>query len=191
MNNNELLDELTANVESILPRLKKPVVLYRQTMDGFNSCDVSSDLKYRKNFTRFYRLRLPRTDCYDHYFELLERSKTNLDISIAGILAELQTKTGRIEASFASKLLATINPHQPVIDSIVLNRMGLRLPGYSESNRMQKVIDLYQVLQARFEDMKQDERFSGLKLNFMTAFPDCGFTDLKILDLLIWQLRED
>jgi hypothetical protein len=104
-------------------------------------------------------------------------------------LEELQIKTGRIESSFASKLIATLDPNLPVVDSIVLNNMGLRLPAYNASNRKEKVIAVYQELTTRLNEMLRDERFRLLKSRFVLAYPDYRFTDLKILDLLIWQLR--
>jgi hypothetical protein len=150
---------------------------------------VSKDTTYRSNFTRFYRLRFPRTDCYDHYFDLLERSKHAPELSFVEVLAELQNKTGRIEASFASKLIATVDPSKPVIDRIVLARMGYRLPYHyeSESTRMQKVVDLHQQLVSRYEELIQDSRFDELKRRFTTVYQSYEFTDLKMLDLMIWE----
>lgn len=189
MSNDELLKDLTANVEQILARLQEPVERYRKTLDGLLTRDVSSDKTYRTNFTRFYRLRLPRTECYDHYFNLLERSKHQVDVRFADVLADLQTNTGRIEASFASKLVATVNPQRPVIDRIVLAALGERLPGYWIPNRSEQVIALYERLHTRFRQMQQDERFELLRSRFTADFSGYGFTDLKILDLLIWKSR--
>ncbi len=39
------------------------------------------------------------------------------------ILSEIFKNTGRVEASFASKLYATLYPDYPFIDSIVLNNL--------------------------------------------------------------------
>jgi hypothetical protein len=193
MTNDELLDKLTDNLDDILPRLSWPVERYRQTIDGLASCNVATDLAYRRNFIRFYRMRLPRAKAYDDYFDILERFKGQRNISMAEVLAavleELQIKTGRIETSFASKLLATLNPDLPIIDSIVLGNMGLRLPAHNVPNRKEKVIEIYLELTTRLNEMIQDERFNVLKRRFTSAYPDYSFTDLKILDLMIWQLR--
>jgi hypothetical protein len=193
MTNDELLDKLTSSLDQTLPRLAWSIERYRQTIDGLASCNVATDQAYRRNFIRFYRMRLPRAKAYDDYFDILERLKGQQTINttevLATILEELQIKTGRIESSFASKLIATLDPNLPVVDSIVLNNMGLRLPAYTASNRKEKVIAVYQELTTRLNEMLRDERFRLLKSRFVLAYPDYRFTDLKILDLLIWQLR--
>jgi hypothetical protein len=193
MTNDELLDKLTSSLDQTLPRLAWSIERYRQTIDGLASCNVATDQAYRRNFIRFYQMRLPRAKAYDDYFDILERLKGQQTINttevLATILEELQIKTGRIESSFASKLIATLDPNLPVVDSIVLNNMGLRLPAYNASNRKEKVIAVYQELTTRLNEMLRDERFRLLKSRFVLAYPDYRFTDLKILDLLIWQLR--
>ncbi|GAB3745665.1 hypothetical protein [Spirosoma pomorum] len=193
MTNDELLNTLTNHIDEILPRLAWPVERYRQTIDGLVSCNVATDQAYRRNFIRFYQMRLPRAKAYDDYFDILERLKGQQDIDttevLAVVLEELQIKTGRIESSFASKLIATLNPNLPVVDSIVLSNMGIRLPAYNASARKEKVIAIYRELTTRLNQMIQDKRFIGLKTRFVLAYPDYSFTDLKILDLLIWQLR--
>ena len=51
-------------------------------------------------------------------------------------LVELFAATGRIEASFASKLHATLHPNAPVTDSVVLENLGLRLPAVAVPDRL-------------------------------------------------------
>jgi hypothetical protein len=181
------------SIEEILPRLAWPVERYRQTIDGLANCNVATDLAYRRNFIRFYRMRLPKAKAYDDYFDILERLKGQQNISMTEVLeevlAELQIKTGRIESSFASKLLATINPNLPIIDRVVLHNIGLRLPANNVPNRREKVIAVHLELTTRLNEMIQDEQFVLIKSRFASAYPDYNFTDLKILDLLIWQLR--
>lgn len=49
------------------------------------------------------------------------------------VLRALHHATGRWEASFASKLVATFDPSKPMIDAVVLTNVGLRLPVGPES----------------------------------------------------------
>ena len=186
MNNDELLTALSERADEILNNLRPFVDKYRQTLNGLATSDISRDDEYRRNFTRFYRLRLPRAACYDDYFALLERNKNNPDLRFEAVLTELQQSTGRIEASFASKLIATIDPYKPVIDRIVLNVLGERLPYCYQTNREQSVIDLYHRLIDRLAGLQQDDRFDALSGKFRAEFPDYGFTDLKMLDLMVW-----
>jgi hypothetical protein len=49
----------------------------------------------------------------------------------------------RYEASFSSKLLATIDPDMPVINSIVLRHLKLRLPAHIASQRAKCIVELH------------------------------------------------
>jgi hypothetical protein len=60
--------------------------------------------------------------------------RPSIEYLIRSIDEELHRTTGRCEASFASKLSATIGPTMPVIDSVVLRNLNLRLPPSGSSN---------------------------------------------------------
>lgn len=79
--------------------------------------DVSTDTAFQKKFTSFYRV--GRDDRWRREFYcLFEECKTVEALSFQYILQEMFNRTGRIEASFSSKLLATLNPQMPILDSI-------------------------------------------------------------------------
>src|SRR5207245_3969888 len=61
-------------------------------------------------------------------------------------LQEVNRRTGRVEASFASKLVATLDPSKPVIDKFVLAHFELSLPRCGVSNQGLKTIHLYREL---------------------------------------------
>lgn len=128
MTNEDLLKALTDRIDELLFNLKEPVNKYLITLRDLHSSDVSKDDAYRWNFARFYRLSRRKTDWQNHYFFLLESSKKDPNIKFDYVLRELQFRTGRIEPSFSSKLIATINPNLLVIDSIVLSVLGYRQP---------------------------------------------------------------
>lgn len=187
MTNDELLGELVKRIDPLLVDLRDSTECYQYTQDMLTGCDVSLNEAYQRKYKGFYKLRLPRTDCYSHYFTLLELLKGDSDISYEHVLLQLQNNTGRIEASFASKLVATVNPKLPVIDSIVLECLSYKKPSSTQADQFQKTISLYQLMIIRFREMEQDKRFETLKSRFENAFPDYSFTDIKILDLLIWE----
>ena len=56
-------------------------------------------------------------------------------INFPEALRALRERTGRLEASFASKLVATLDPNKPVIDKFVLSNFNLRLPYHGAANR--------------------------------------------------------
>jgi hypothetical protein len=61
------------------------------------------------------------------FFALLESSKLN-GIGFPEALREIHHRCGMVEASFASKLVATLDPSKPVIDKFVLEYFAMRLP---------------------------------------------------------------
>jgi hypothetical protein len=190
MDGNMILDDLLANIDVILNRLQpNKLDAYALTQNRLHEVNVSNDELYRRTYTGFYRLRLPATDAYDAYFLLIEREKNNADITLEEILLELQQATGRIETSFASKLLATINPNVAPLDDIVLGNLGLALPNYQEINRIQLCINTHNQLVQRMNHLITLPQFQELKERFIERFPGYDFTDVKILDLLLWQHR--
>ena len=91
------------------------------------------------------------------------------------------------EASFASKLVATLDPSQPVIDAFVLQNLGLRLPAYGASNRAGRICEVHRTLVAAFSGFLANEAGNYLVTEFRRAYPGTGITEVKMLDLVLWQ----
>jgi hypothetical protein len=56
------------------------------------------------------------------------RSSMPCNVNFEHILRTLLAETGKVEASFASKMAATLDPSSPVIDRHVLSYVGRKLP---------------------------------------------------------------
>ena len=188
-----ILDDLLDNIEAILNRIT-PAKLnaYALTQNRLREVDVSKDQQYQKTYNGFYRVRLPITEAYSTYYGLIEQNKDNNDISLEEILNELYEATGRVETSFGSKLLATINPNVAPLDSIVLRNLNLRLPkstGQPHTTRIQQCVNVHDDLVVQMNHLITFPKFQELKRKFEQRFPGYNFTDVKILDLLLWQYR--
>lgn len=118
----------------------------------------------------------------------MERAGTG-GFDFSRTLAELFAATGRIEASFASKLYATHHPNSPVIDSVVLENLGLKLPRASDPDRLAKVVGIHDDLAKSFADLLATEDGKYLVTSFRSAYPNAAVTDEKALDLILWQIR--
>jgi hypothetical protein len=129
-------------------------------------------------------------DWQDKFFGLLERHKRGTP-SFAEILDALRRATGRCEASFASELLATIDPDMPVIDSVVLRNLGARLPAYGAKRRRARIVELHGRLVATFHEFPATEAGRCLVGRFRAAYPDARVTEMKMLDFVLWQTRPD
>ena len=104
--------------------------LYQKTLE-INATDE----KYQKNFNYYYRVRRDAA-WLEQFYAYMNKNKNNKDITFAEILRYLsniehtarktaKNPTGKIksvEASFASKMLATINQDHPIWDSQVLKK---------------------------------------------------------------------
>jgi hypothetical protein len=146
-------------------------------------------VEYRKTYTGFYKLRLPSSGHYDYYFALLESEKENKAIKFVDVFNKLSAETGRIEASFSSKIVATIDADRPVIDNVVLGNLNLALPKYYEKQRPEKCLRVYARLCNSFSSLLQVEEYPEIKARFVKHFPQFSFSDTKILDFVLWQYR--
>lgn len=97
--------------------------------------------------------------------------------------------TGRCEASFASKLLATLDPRMPVIDSIVLRNLQLRLPAAHSKNRVSRIHQLHSRLESCFIDYLTTENGKYLVKRFRETYDGTAVCEIKMLDLVLWQTR--
>jgi hypothetical protein len=104
-------------------------------------------------------------------------------------LKEISRRTGRIEASFSSKLVATLDASQPVIDKFVLKNFGLKLPPWGLPDRESKTIVVYRDLCVAYHDFLQSPTGLMIRDLFDRRYPKSGITELKKIDLVLWQIR--
>ena len=105
------------------------------------------------------------------------------------VLDLLHETTSRYEASFASKLLATLNPSLPVIDSVVLRNLGLRLPQSGALNRASQILMIYKKLGACFDAFLATKDGRYLVDQFRSMYSMAAITEVKMVDLVLWQTR--
>lgn len=174
------------NWEKIEIGLKK----YSTIMQRVNNTDVSTDIEFQKLFNGFYRMRQKPITFYKSYFLFLQQNKGNQRLDFYEILNHFKTGFGRIEASFSSKLLATVNPHYPVLDKEVLQNLGLRLPQYHVKDRFQLVVELYENLCRWHAENLNSETGKSMIREFDLRFPESGVAAIKKVDFILWQTRE-
>jgi hypothetical protein len=110
-------------------------------------------------------------------------------LEFRAVLQALHGATNRYEASFASKLVATLDPSKPVIDAFVLRNVGLRLPTYAAADRAGRIGEIYSEIISAFTTFLSGERGYYLVSAFSRTYPDARVTDVKMLDLVLWQTR--
>lgn len=168
-----------------------------------NNIHNVSSIEFRKRFNKFYYVNPHRNlDWQKVYYSLLKNSVGKKDISYEKIISTLYKKTGRVEASFASKLVATLNMDMPVIDSVVLKyfkKQGCKkiiMPPYSNTpkERTEKLSILHKNLIEIYNNFlktkKGKEVIKIFRKNFKEIFPTEEISDIKIIDFILWQTRD-
>lgn len=175
-----------AQVAGSLERLGPALEKYRWLQRTLHERDVSVDGEYQRRFSAFYRVRR-NSEWRQSFFRTLQ-DKKGIGVSFPEALQILLAKTGRFEASFASKLVATVDPEQPVIDSIVLGFVHKRLPTLGAPNRFERLVDLHEWLRHWYRDLLGHEEGMAILGAFRQRYPAAAdVTDTKAIDFVIWK----
>ena len=149
---------------------------YAEIMHG----DLSSP-EFQRIFNGYYRIR--RNQAWRQcFYDLFVRANAE-EYDFARIITELYHATGNVEASFSSKLLATINPGKPIWDQYVLQNLGLTLTGKTQEEKLANAIMLYAAIEqwyARY--LLTSEAKENIRL-FDRMLPDYTWvSDVKKID---------
>ena len=173
---------------------------YKYIMDNFKSIDLSGDDDNAKEFRTKYRgyYRVRRNDDWSKlYFGFFENNKNNNDITFNQIIDycynNMKTNKGAknpVEASFSSKMLATINPEKPILDSRVLENMGLTIPVYLKSDKkLERAKAVYEIIDDRYKAYSRTPESDTVVSIFNEMFPDyTELTKTKKIDFFLWAL---
>ena len=132
----------------------------------------------------FYRVRR-NAEWRKCYYKIFEQAKKE-HYFFADVIGCLYVETGNIEASFSSKMIATIDSDKPIWDQYVLQNMGLELKGKNPRERVENAILIYDRIERWYKDyltteearknIKEFDRwlfsttFGGLDLPHFAAF---------------------
>ena len=146
----------------------------------------SSD--FQRIFNGYYRIRR-NEEWRQHYYALFCKARDE-HYSFGQIITELYQNTGNIEASFSSKMLATIDASKPIWDQYVLQNLGLVLTGKTKEEKLQNAVRLYDSIVAWYEEyLKTDEANENIKA-FDRLLPYYAWiSNTKKIDCLLWSKR--
>jgi hypothetical protein len=176
-----------AQIARALPRIAPGLQKYWWLQSELSLRDVATDVDYQRRFVGFYRVRRS-APWRQEFFRLLERGKYR-PLTMRDALKHMSAATSRIEASFVSKLVATLNPGLPVIDSLVLQNLGLRLPTGAVEQRIIEIVLLHKRLADSYATFLDTAAGRDLIFHFAAAYPAFPITNTKMLDLVLWQTR--
>lgn len=143
---------------------------------------------FQRLFNGYYRVR--RNDQWrKHYYDLFQKARAE-QYDFAQIATELYHATGNVEASFSSKMLATINPDRPIWDQYVLLNLGLNLTGRTQDERIRNAILLYDEIIGWYKAFLATEAGKECIRSFDRWLPNYAWvSSVKKIDCLLWSNR--
>ena len=175
--------QIATALEHAEPGLRR----YLWIMDRVHQCDVRRDAEFQRTYTYFYKVR--RSDAWRRsYFGLLEHAKTT-PMTFSAALRAIHRETGTVAASFASKLVATLDPSLPVWDRHVLDNLGLRAPYHYQRDRVERCERTYTELHQRMTNLVASPEGQRICAAFARRYPRVSVTDMKRVDLVLWRIR--
>ena len=161
---------------------------YQTIMETIRKTDVSADEIFQRTFDAFYRVRR-NAEWRKAYYDLFETVKDNRP-SFEAIIRKLFESTGMIEASFSSKMLATINADMPIWDRYVIQNLGLHVKGKTKEDQINCAVDLYDQMISWYESFLQTENGRDCIAEFDCVFPEyVWMSDVKKIDFYLWSIR--
>ena len=181
---------LQVNIKDLFPTesKKRGVEKHADIMKAFSSINVTTDKAFQRKFNGFYRVRR-NEEWQSHYYTIMEQGKIR-ELSFEQILRELYIKTGKVEVSFVSKLLHTLNNELPIWDKFALQNLGLKMPACQGEKKIEYAIRIYQEIIVWYKNALSMAEVNQKLLEFDQLFPEYEwFSKTKKLDFLLWQMR--
>ena len=161
---------------------------YAYIMKMVHEKNVSKDEDFQRVFNNFYRVRR-NLDWRKKYYQFFEENKDK-KISFADIISWLYDQTGNIEASFSSKMFATIYPNKPIWDKYVLENLGLKPMGKNEKERLDNAVEVYTSIENWYNDFLKTDNAKECINAFNKILPSYRWvSDVKKIDFFLWSIR--
>lgn len=161
---------------------------YGEIIQTVNTVDVSMDADFQRLFGGYYRVRRD-AGWRRAYYELFESMKTK-PAAFQEIITALYHTTDNIEASFSSKMLATLNPERPIWNSKVLKCLGFRLAGKDKRETLENAISLYSGMKDWYAHYLNTENAKECIKVFDAALPNYRWISaVKKIDFFLWSSR--
>jgi hypothetical protein len=177
------------NIRAAVERSRKGVQQYLAIMDALPTVNVATDRDFQRQYNTFYRVRQKPARWYSTYFHYLQACKSE-PATFEQVLDYLHSQLSSYEASFASKLAATLNPREPIWDKFVLQNTGHRSPPYGCEDRLARIKAVYASLRTWYANKLAAEDGRLIVAVFNEMVPEHNrISDLKKVDFVLWQIR--
>lgn len=194
---------------------EKGIPFYLKLQKTVGKESVLFDDEFKEQYCRYYRLnRCFSPEDKEKYFTVFEEERRTKNCDFRQILMKLysikgkshkgERSEGKAWASFTSKMIASIDPSQPVWDSVVLAKLhedpDIRFPNHSiiapeniadkKAYKIEKHVERYNRLKETICRLKEEAKQQGFFDAFRKEFEDAqNLTEEKILDFYLWGVR--
>lgn len=158
--------------------------------EQIDKVDISADNNFQKIFNGFYRVRR-NEEWRKHFYKLFEKAKHSGKADFSYLLDEMYRLTGNVEASFVSKMVATLNPQMPIWDKYVVQNLQFKFPAISDPERIQKVKEIYMEIVLWYDSFLKTDNAKECLQKFDEILPDyVWLSDVKKIDFYLWSIRQ-
>ena len=162
---------------------------YKQIMERVRNTNVSSDKDFQRTFNSYYRIRR-NEEWQTIFYDLFETIKDS-EPSFEQIIRVLYKNTGNIEASFSSKMLATINSDMPIWDRYVVHNLCLNVKGKTKEEQLRCTVDLYDQMVRWYSIFLDTPNGRECIEEFDRILPEYKWmSSVKKIDFYLWSIRE-
>jgi hypothetical protein len=179
---------------TLTARAPCPVATYGLIRRSIRSADLLDEQAepVRRRFNAYYGVRRNAAWRARFYarFQAAKASSLTSHALFAEVLTGIQADTARVEASFASKLVAILRPDSPILDSVVRGWLARHLTPPPFGAGAAAAIAYYQWLAEVMREAAASPQARDWADVFTRAFPvaagDEAVSAMKQLDFLIW-----
>ena len=196
---------------------------YKDIIKGLNSyliimeliqsdIPVTENLDFQKAFRSFYIPSSKDEAFISNFFAIMEQFRKGGIPTYRETLEKIYEETGEVHYSFSSKLLHTLNPESPILDSIVMNWLGYSIQNkktiykgkktakqieekekQDAKNRIDYYCAVYDDVCSEYKKHLQNTPKIRLALSrFNEVYPQFkNISDVKKLDTLLWRLKDE
>lgn len=174
------------------PQVKEGIQSYKYLMARRYAVDISKDEAFQDMFSTFYRMKRFRSrDFLRRFFECMEQEKRREITSFAVLFEKVYQLNSSMEISFCSKMLHTFDDCQPIWDSVVATEhFGFKRPYSYCKNPIERCVSRYADYTEAFTHYINSGEGRTLVDIFDNQYPNCGISDMKKIDFILWQDRK-
>lgn len=155
--------------------------------------DFKAEKDFRKMYNGFYKVIYKNEDWYNNYFSLMEEQLTEKR-SFKELLKEMYEVGGKVEASFVSKLMATVDVDLPLWDSYIIKHLGYeskwgRSSDLETSERIKVADEIYELIKARYKSFLESDDGKLWVAKFDEFLPEYKdkISNTKKIDFMLWR----